>query len=84
MRLLVVTIAAVIYGGALAYFAVASEISGKSVYYPHMFSRELLEEPVTRESSPSKFRVSTNYKWAGSAVCLGSDAVTFFGRRKSV
>ena len=82
-RLLVVTIVAVIYGGALAYFAAASEISGKGIYYHDMFSRLPRAEPVTRESSPVKFRTATNYKWAGSAVCFGIAAVTFWGRRRA-
>jgi hypothetical protein len=82
-RLVVVTIAAVIYGGVFAYFAAASEISGKAVYYHDVLSRELEAEPVTRESSPVKFREATNSKWVASVVCLGIGTVTFLRRRTS-
>jgi hypothetical protein len=82
-RLLGVTIAAIIYSGAFAYFAASSEISGKAVYYHQLFSRGPRGEPVTRESSPVKFREATDYKWAASVVCLGIGAVAFLSRRKS-
>jgi hypothetical protein len=78
-----VTIAAVIYGGAFAYFAASSEITGKTVFYHHLFSRGPQGEPVTRESSPMKFREATDYKWAASAACLGIGTVAFLSRRKS-
>jgi len=79
-RLLVVTIAAVIYSGTFAYFAASSETSGKTVYYHNLRGRG---EPVTRESSPVKFRESVDYKWVASAACLGIGTVAFFSRRKS-
>jgi hypothetical protein len=82
-RLLGVTIAAVIYSCAFAYFAASSEITGKAVYYHQLFSRGPRGEPVTRESSPVKFREATDYKWAASVACLGIGTAAFLSRRKS-
>jgi hypothetical protein len=82
-RLLGVTIAAVIYSGAFAYFAASSEITGKAVYYHHLFSRGPQGEPVTRESAPVKFREATDYKWVASVACLAVGTAAFFSRRKS-
>jgi hypothetical protein len=82
MSLLIATIAAVVYSGAFVYFAASSEITGKAIYY-HSYGRVIVGEPVTRESSPVKFREATNYKWAASVVCLGIGTVTFLSHRKS-
>lgn len=79
--LLIVTIAAVIYSGAFAYFAASSEMTGKAVHY-HAHGRVVVGVPVSREDSPAKFREATNYKWASSIVCASIGIVTFIFHRK--
>lgn len=80
-KLLVGTSAAVICSGALAYFAVSSEITGEATYYRTQ-GRRFIAEPVTRSAAPSRFRRANNFKWGLSLLCAGAATATFMSCRK--
>ena len=75
-RFLFTSIAALACSGALAYSAVRSEITGKTVEY-HSYGRVLVAHLITRQDSPEKFRQCTNWRWALSIGFLGVSAITF-------
>jgi len=81
-RALLTAIAAIVWGGYLAWQATSYEITGKAVYW-HLVGRVMRGEPVTREDSPAKFRIATNTKWALSIVCSGVSIYMFMIYRKS-
>ncbi len=79
-RLLIGSIAAVICGGVLLFYAVRSEITGRAVDY-HAYGRVVVGRPVTRREFPEKFREATNYKWALGIVCVSIGSGGFMFRR---
>jgi hypothetical protein len=82
-KLLFLSIAAVMLGGVLTFWAVSDEITGKAVYHePIPFRKRWTSEPVTRDGSPAKFRAAVNYLWAGSALCATAAIVAFRFARK--
>ena len=81
-RFLITSIASVVCGIALAYAAVSSELTGKTVEYHGGRSGFGVARPVTREDSPEKFRSCANWRWALTIGFLGIGIVSFgFYRR---
>ncbi len=77
---LLLVIGALLFSGVLAYHAASNEFTGKAVYYS--MGRGTRGEPVTRESSPDKFRRATNVLWAMSGFGFMAAAACFTFHRK--
>ncbi|MDB6111421.1 MAG: hypothetical protein JWR69_3171, partial [Pedosphaera sp.] len=67
---------ALICSGVVAYHATSNEFTGKAVYHEWV-GLGSTSEPVTRESSPVKFRQATNLLWGVSGLCLMIAAAGF-------
>ena len=82
-KLSFLSVAAVILGCVLSFWAASAEITGRAVYHePMPFRKSWTSEAVTRDVSPVKFRTATNYLWAGSALCVAAAIVAFRFARK--
>ena|ERR1700761_1703634 len=76
-KALIITLAAIVYGGIIGYNAASNERTGTARYHHNYFSKSDRGEPVTREASPVKFRTATNALWVTSSVCLCVAVVSF-------
>jgi hypothetical protein len=83
-KALFVAVAAIIYSGALAYHAAIHEITGTATYYHNILSKGDRGEPVSRETSPAKFRKATNLLWGGSGLFLGITVLSLAYYRRLV
>ncbi len=81
-KLLFLAIGFLIYSGIFSYLAASNEITGNANYFAPRGFRGLRCEPVTRDSSPTKFRSATNELWEGSGLFLGFSIVGFILYRK--
>lgn len=76
-KALIIALAAIIYGGFFGYQALSNEKTGTAKYHHNWFSKGGVVEPVTRATSPVKFRTATNLLWGCSGVCLCVAVVSF-------
>lgn len=81
LKALFAGIGATMLCGLFIYFAALNEITGTATYHRNFLAKHDTGEPVTRESSPAKFRTATNILWGGSALCFGAAVVSFVACR---
>ena len=83
-RALLLSVAALIYCGALVYSATRSEITGEAVYHHNFLMRHgWRTERVTRGDSPAEFREATDARWALSIFCALVSVGAFVFYRKA-
>jgi hypothetical protein len=68
IKVVFITIAALIGCGVLAWRGVTNEISGTATYYGFFGRGSSPTELVTRAADPGKFRAATNFIWLGSGL----------------
>jgi len=74
-------IGGMILGVVLGYQAASNGINGTATYR-RGFGRHGRSEPVTRETSPAKFRAATNFLWGGTIFSIGGAVAAFYFARK--
>ena len=77
---LLVAVVAFLFSGITSYHAAHNEITGTAIYRRPTGAKGSTPEPVTRESSPTKFRSATNSLWmmGGFSLMVAIIGITFF------
>ena len=81
-KCLVIAIGAIMCGGILAYHAASNEWTGQAVYHEG-WGRGATSEPVSKKTSPVKFRQATNLLWGVGGLFLGVSIISFLIYQKA-
>lgn len=82
IKVVFITIAALIGSAVLAWHGVTNEISGTATYYGFFDRGGGPNELVTRAADPGKFRAATTFIWIGSGMLLYLAVSTLMSSRK--